>query len=157
MEASSPLTLQRWSGNLSFCGLHRHSVAVTLPRSTVVSDPAPHGFTLPSLSVGSKRNGTGKQSSLCRVLASSSSSSSSSNYNGTPQSFDYDVIIIGAGVGGHGAALHAVEKVGVFLQWKILKGGFFVVGKFESYLCFTTLFLGNLFLHEFVLKCSFPS
>ena len=28
--------------------------------------------------------------------------------NGT---FDYDVIIIGAGVGGHGAALHAVEKV----------------------------------------------
>lgn len=30
--------------------------------------------------------------------------------NGTPQSFDYDLIIIGAGVGGHGAALHAVEK-----------------------------------------------
>lgn len=34
--------------------------------------------------------------------------------NGGPQSFDYDVIIIGAGVGGHGAALHAVEKVGAF-------------------------------------------
>ncbi|KAG0591610.1 hypothetical protein KC19_1G187900 [Ceratodon purpureus] len=30
--------------------------------------------------------------------------------NGAPQSFDYDVVIIGAGVGGHGAALHAVEK-----------------------------------------------
>ncbi|KAJ8444939.1 hypothetical protein Cgig2_029133 [Carnegiea gigantea] len=31
--------------------------------------------------------------------------------NGSPpQSFDYDLIIIGAGVGGHGAALHAVEK-----------------------------------------------
>ncbi|GKV31373.1 hypothetical protein SLEP1_g40068 [Rubroshorea leprosula] len=31
--------------------------------------------------------------------------------NGTaPKSFDYDLIIIGAGVGGHGAALHAVEK-----------------------------------------------
>lgn len=28
-----------------------------------------------------------------------------------PQQFDYDVVIIGAGVGGHGAALHAVEKV----------------------------------------------
>jgi len=27
-----------------------------------------------------------------------------------PQQFDYDVVIIGAGVGGHGAALHAVEK-----------------------------------------------
>ncbi|XAR52697.1 Dihydrolipoyl dehydrogenase [Bertholletia excelsa] len=31
--------------------------------------------------------------------------------NGTPSSgFDYDLVIIGAGVGGHGAALHAVEK-----------------------------------------------
>ncbi|CAM6088477.1 unnamed protein product [Calypogeia fissa] len=30
--------------------------------------------------------------------------------NGGPQGYDYDVIIIGAGVGGHGAALHAVEK-----------------------------------------------
>lgn len=26
--------------------------------------------------------------------------------------FDYDLVIIGAGVGGHGAALHAVEEVG---------------------------------------------
>lgn len=31
--------------------------------------------------------------------------------NGAAQQFDYDVVIIGAGVGGHGAALHAVEKV----------------------------------------------
>eukprot|EP00249_Psilotum_nudum_P013274 c24253_g1_i1 orf=940-2664(-) len=30
--------------------------------------------------------------------------------NGNPNGFDYDVLIIGAGVGGHGAALHAVEK-----------------------------------------------
>ncbi|XP_073123198.1 dihydrolipoyl dehydrogenase 2, chloroplastic-like [Henckelia pumila] len=32
--------------------------------------------------------------------------------NGAPSSsdFDYDLVIIGAGVGGHGAALHAVEK-----------------------------------------------
>ncbi|KAL8244481.1 hypothetical protein R6Q59_010739 [Mikania micrantha] len=31
--------------------------------------------------------------------------------NGTPPTtFDYDLVIIGAGVGGHGAALHAVEK-----------------------------------------------
>eukprot|EP00271_Cylindrocystis_brebissonii_P010387 TRINITY_DN26560_c0_g1_i1.p1 TRINITY_DN26560_c0_g1~~TRINITY_DN26560_c0_g1_i1.p1 ORF type:complete len:575 (+),score=104.56 TRINITY_DN26560_c0_g1_i1:180-1904(+) len=29
--------------------------------------------------------------------------------NGASSSFDYDLIIIGAGVGGHGAALHAVE------------------------------------------------
>lgn len=32
--------------------------------------------------------------------------------NGSPsKGFDYDLVIIGAGVGGHGAALHAVEKV----------------------------------------------
>ncbi|XP_039040283.1 dihydrolipoyl dehydrogenase 2, chloroplastic-like [Hibiscus syriacus] len=37
--------------------------------------------------------------------------SASAENNGTPpKSFDYDLIIIGAGVGGHGAALHAVEK-----------------------------------------------
>ena len=31
--------------------------------------------------------------------------------NGKPSKFDYDLVIIGAGFGGHGAALHAVEKV----------------------------------------------
>jgi hypothetical protein len=31
--------------------------------------------------------------------------------NGAAQQFDYNVVIIGTGVGGHGAALHAVEKV----------------------------------------------
>lgn len=31
--------------------------------------------------------------------------------NGSPsKGFDYDLVIIGAGVGGHGAALHAVEQ-----------------------------------------------
>lgn len=39
-----------------------------------------------------------------KIIASVSS-------NGSPTtSFDYDLVIIGAGVGGHGAALHAVEK-----------------------------------------------
>ncbi|KAF3646120.1 Dihydrolipoyl dehydrogenase 2, chloroplastic [Capsicum chinense] len=39
-----------------------------------------------------------------RILASLSG-------NGAPsKEFDYDLVIIGAGVGGHGAALHAVEK-----------------------------------------------
>ncbi|CAN6726576.1 unnamed protein product [Malus baccata var. baccata] len=42
---------------------------------------------------------------------SSTISASSSSGNGSPpKSFDYDLLIIGAGVGGHGAALHAVEK-----------------------------------------------
>ncbi|KAJ4967856.1 hypothetical protein NE237_014557 [Protea cynaroides] len=37
--------------------------------------------------------------------------SASLSENGVPsKGFDYDLVIIGAGVGGHGAALHAVEK-----------------------------------------------
>uniref|UniRef100_A0A7N0ZUV9 Dihydrolipoyl dehydrogenase n=1 Tax=Kalanchoe fedtschenkoi TaxID=63787 RepID=A0A7N0ZUV9_KALFE len=36
--------------------------------------------------------------------------SASDNGTGSPHSFDYDLVIIGAGVGGHGAALHAVHK-----------------------------------------------
>ncbi len=30
--------------------------------------------------------------------------------------YDYDLVIIGCGVGGHGAALHAVEQVGGALK-----------------------------------------
>jgi dihydrolipoamide dehydrogenase len=33
-----------------------------------------------------------------------------STSNGVSSAYDYDVVIIGAGVGGHGAALHAVEQ-----------------------------------------------
>lgn len=29
------------------------------------------------------------------------------------QKYDYDLVIVGAGVGGHGAALHAIESVSV--------------------------------------------
>ena len=36
--------------------------------------------------------------------------------NGVQSSFDYDLIIIGAGVGGHGAAVHAVEQVRYHVQ-----------------------------------------
>ncbi|GMJ08376.1 lipoamide dehydrogenase 1 [Hibiscus trionum] len=46
-----------------------------------------------------------------RAPGHSNKISASPGHNGTPPtSFDYDLIIIGAGVGGHGAALHAVEK-----------------------------------------------
>lgn len=42
---------------------------------------------------------------------------SASLSNGTPsKGFDYDLVIIGAGVGGHGAALHAVEKVKMIIS-----------------------------------------
>lgn len=33
-----------------------------------------------------------------------------------PAKYDYDLVIIGCGVGGHGAALHAVEQVGISHQ-----------------------------------------
>jgi len=57
--------------------------------------------------------------------------------NGAPQVFDYDVVIIGAGVGGHGAALHAVEKVpgiafyicGGFHLFRGFGGGFVINGE----------------------------
>ncbi|OIT02959.1 PREDICTED: dihydrolipoyl dehydrogenase 2, chloroplastic-like [Nicotiana attenuata] len=46
-----------------------------------------------------------------RVLRNNSVVAASVADNGSaPTSFNYDVVIIGAGVGGHGAALHAVEK-----------------------------------------------
>ncbi|KAK6143868.1 hypothetical protein DH2020_024216 [Rehmannia glutinosa] len=54
----------------------------------------------------SRLNLHSKHSDLSRVFAVLKG-------NGTPSSsgYDYDLVIIGAGVGGHGAALHAVEKV----------------------------------------------
>lgn len=39
-----------------------------------------------------------------------SSASSNGSGNGAGGTYDYDLVIIGCGVGGHGAALHAVEK-----------------------------------------------
>ncbi|KAI3730099.1 hypothetical protein L6452_18775 [Arctium lappa] len=39
-----------------------------------------------------------------------SAAASSAGNGSPPKTFDYDLVIIGAGVGGHGAALHAVEK-----------------------------------------------
>lgn len=78
---------------LAFCGLHRHVFTIKSSCGKVCSAGLKHQ----------------KQENLVaslpwRVMASAGSK------NGTPQAFDYDVIIIGAGVGGHGAALHAVEK-----------------------------------------------
>lgn len=44
-----------------------------------------------------------------RTVRSSRSVTVSASANGQSDSYDYDLIIIGCGVGGHGAALHAVE------------------------------------------------
>lgn len=48
------------------------------------------------------------QRSIGKAISALSAENGSAASKG---SFDYDLVIIGAGVGGHGAALHAVEKV----------------------------------------------
>ena len=78
---SSPL-------NLRFCGLRREAL----------------GFSY------LKRNESRRVVVSGRARSKKVSASASAN-GSAPKSFDYDLIIIGAGVGGHGAALHAVEKV----------------------------------------------
>ncbi|KAK4353224.1 hypothetical protein RND71_028742 [Anisodus tanguticus] len=47
---------------------------------------------------------------VSNVLRNNVVSASVDDNESAPTSFDYDLVIIGAGVGGHGAALHAVEK-----------------------------------------------
>ena len=56
-----------------------------------------------------RKTGSGSSRSQCqRVNAKRSGVVVTADASG---SFDYDLVIIGAGVGGHGAALHAVEQV----------------------------------------------
>ncbi|KAK7264696.1 hypothetical protein RJT34_32306 [Clitoria ternatea] len=73
--------------NLRFCGLRREVLGFSLTTSL-----NHHHARLP---------GRPHSSAVSAALSDNGSS---------PQSFDYDLLIIGAGVGGHGAALHAVEK-----------------------------------------------
>ncbi|CAH8276454.1 unnamed protein product [Arabidopsis lyrata] len=82
---AAPSTTPR---NLRFCGLRREAF----------------GFS-PSKQLTSRRF----QIQSRRIEVSAAASSSAGN-GALSKSFDYDLIIIGAGVGGHGAALHAVEK-----------------------------------------------
>lgn len=83
-----------------------------------VSAPAPRNFQFCGLRSDVLRLKTSNLSCSTGVIASprqnlTTKISASLSENGTPKKgFDYDLVIIGAGVGGHGAALHAVEKVG---------------------------------------------
>ncbi|THU58234.1 hypothetical protein C4D60_Mb03t12020 [Musa balbisiana] len=85
--AASPFGAFRRSG-LRFCGLRREVLSLrslNLEASGRISPYTARGLSK-------------------KVLAAAKS-------NGSPtKGFDYDLVIIGAGVGGHGAALHAVEK-----------------------------------------------
>ncbi|CAD5181781.1 unnamed protein product [Musa acuminata subsp. malaccensis] len=85
--AASPFGAFRRSG-LRFCGLRREVLSLRSLNSEASGRISPY----PARGLSNK------------VLAAAKS-------NGSPtKGFDYDLVIIGAGVGGHGAALHAVEK-----------------------------------------------
>uniref|UniRef100_A0A0D6R4G8 dihydrolipoyl dehydrogenase n=1 Tax=Araucaria cunninghamii TaxID=56994 RepID=A0A0D6R4G8_ARACU len=78
------------ASNLSFCGLRKEVL----------------GLPARSVSLTVRKTAAARRCGAREVKASASD-------NGGPATaapYDYDVIIIGAGVGGHGAALHAVEK-----------------------------------------------
>ncbi|KAL8121489.1 dihydrolipoyl dehydrogenase 2, chloroplastic-like isoform X2 [Apium graveolens] len=86
-HSSSPPKLHR-SPELRFSALRRHSL---------VFSPLKQSHYRKFISTFSEKK---KSTTLASV-----------SNNGSPtMSFDYDLVIIGAGVGGHGAALHAVEK-----------------------------------------------
>lgn len=55
-----------------------------------------------SVSINAKNSGSVRKSQKTLAMGTE---------NGGVSSFDYDLVIIGCGVGGHGAALHAVENV----------------------------------------------
>ena len=74
--------------NLRFCGLRREAL----------------GF-------GALRHAEPRRARTASAERSRQVVAAKSDNGSAPSSFDYDLVIIGAGVGGHGAALHAVEKV----------------------------------------------
>lgn len=84
---------------IRFCGLRREALGLRRLRSSAtgrISPAPPRG--------------------LPRTVAAAAAAAAGAG-NGSPASgFDYDLVIIGAGVGGHGAAVHAVENVICFLR-----------------------------------------
>lgn len=117
--ATSPAALPTISGTRHVSTLHSSSSSSSSSRSLLIpSKPINLRFC------GLRREAFGFSSSSFTGCSNSqrvqlptrrrfkgSNVSASLGDNGIPKSFDYDLIIIGAGVGGHGAALHAVEKV----------------------------------------------
>jgi dihydrolipoamide dehydrogenase len=88
---SFPLSTATKHLNLRFCGFRRQALGL--------------GFS-------TSLNRNLQQQQLPRSQYSAVVSAARSDNGSTSgSSFDYDLLIIGAGVGGHGAALHAVEKV----------------------------------------------
>ena len=91
-----------------------YASTVSRPRhSFPLSDGTLVPSTLNFCGLRSKAFTSSSQNHHChrRRRHSAAVSAALSNNGTAPTFFDYDLLIIGAGVGGHGAALHAVEKV----------------------------------------------
>ena len=82
---------------------------------TVATSPALHfcGLRTEALKLGANSN---RWKVVAAAVAPQNGSAS--------DEFDYNLVIIGAGVGGHGAALHAVEKVACFCFLCLVPYGF---------------------------------
>ncbi|PIN12861.1 Dihydrolipoyl dehydrogenase [Handroanthus impetiginosus] len=92
-----PHSVRRSNSNIRFCGLRKEAL----------------GFHSASQfqELECRRIGVvSKKSRSWRQWIVASSATAADNGCRPVTSFDYDLVIIGAGVGGHGAALHAVEK-----------------------------------------------
>jgi dihydrolipoamide dehydrogenase len=89
---SFPLSTATKHLNLRFCGFRRQALGL--------------GF-----STSLNRNLQQQQLLPRRQYSAVVSAARSDNGSTSGSSFDYDLLIIGAGVVGHDAALHAVEKV----------------------------------------------
>ncbi|KAL2464184.1 Dihydrolipoyl dehydrogenase 1 [Forsythia ovata] len=94
------------------------SLSISHPNSTFPSNISLCGLRQEALRIHSVSQLNKRESRRIRIVSRKSClqkrlvsvSASASENCGPPKSFDYDLVIIGAGVGGHGAALHAVEK-----------------------------------------------
>ena len=132
ISLSSPSPIPRSSAacprSLRFCGLRKEAFCPD-------ASPGATPLRLTTLNLRSQH------SNLNAVFAALKG-------NGAPSSnaFDYDLVIIGAGVGGHGAALHAVEKVNLLVcdscalfqisfRFLLLRHFWFACGLVIQYIC----------------------
>lgn len=133
LSLSSPSTIRRSDCSAAVSNANVNSLT---PRSLRFCGLRREAFDFKSLNSSLS---THFQSSTTRRFCSNRIAASLGGNGAPSKAFDYDLVIIGAGVGGHGAALHAVEKVNyLFCCWVllVLANWWFVV---PPVLCFVML------------------
>nr|XP_016460300.1 PREDICTED: dihydrolipoyl dehydrogenase 2, chloroplastic-like isoform X1 [Nicotiana tabacum] len=104
LSLSSPSTIRRSDCSAAVSNANVNSLT---PRSLRFCGLRREAFDFKSLNSSLS---THFQSSTTRRFCSNRIAASLGGNGAPSKAFDYDLVIIGAGVGGHGAALHAVEK-----------------------------------------------